>query len=73
MATSRPGDNANTFSTPAFATVDAQLSYTRGPATISVGIQNLLDTRYYQPFAFFNGSVAPNAPFNLFCQATVRY
>ncbi len=73
MATARPGDNANTFSTPAYATVDAQLSYTRGPATVSVGIQNLLDTRYYQPFAFFNGSVAPNAPFNVFCQATVRY
>lgn len=73
MATSRPGDNANTFSTPAYATVDAQLSYTRGPATISIGIQNLLDTRYYQPFAFFNGAVAPNAPFNLFCQATVRF
>jgi len=73
MATARPGDNANTFSTPAYATVDAQLSYTRGPATVSVGIQNLLDTRYYQPFAFFNGSVAPNAPFNVFCQATVRF
>ncbi len=73
MATSRPGDNANTFSTPAYATVDAQLSYTRGPASVSLGIQNLFDARYYQPFAFFNGSVAPNAPFNVFCQATVRF
>ena len=73
MGTSRPGNSANTFSTPAYATVDAQLSYTRGPATVSVGIQNLLDTRYYQPQAFLGGSVAPNAPFNVFCQATVRF
>ncbi|WP_461783758.1 TonB-dependent siderophore receptor [Prosthecobacter sp.] len=73
MATSREGDAANTFSTPAYATVDAQLSYTRGPASVSVGIQNLFDVRYYQPQAFLGGAVAPNAPFNVFCQATVRF
>lgn len=73
MASSRAGDSANTFSTPGYATVDAQLSYTRGPASVSVGIQNLFDTRYYQPQLFFAGAVAPNAPFNVFCQATVRF
>lgn len=73
MATSREGDAGNTFSTPAYATVDAQVSYTRGPATLAVGIQNLFDARYYQPQAFLGGAVAPNAPFNVFCQATVRF
>lgn len=73
LASARAGDAANTFKTSAYATVDAQVSYTRGPATLAIGIQNLLDARYYEPFQFFNGAVAPNAPFNVFCQASVRF
>jgi len=73
LASARAGDPGNTFYTPSYATVDAQFSYTRGPATFSVGIQNLLDARYYETYAFLNGAVSPNAPFNLFCQATLRF
>jgi iron complex outermembrane receptor protein len=73
LASARAGDAANTFYTPSYATVDAQLSYNRGPATLSIGIQNLLDARYYETYAFLGGAVSPNAPFNVFCQATVRF
>ena len=73
LASARAGDPANTFYTPSYATVDAQLSYNRGPATLSIGIQNLLDARYYETYAFLNGAVSPNAPFNVFCQATLRF
>jgi len=73
LASARAGDAANTFYTPSYATVAAQLSYNRGPATLSIGIQNLLDARYYETYAFLGGAVSPNAPFNVFCQATVRF
>ncbi len=73
MASRREGNPSNTFSTNGFAVADAQISYTRGAATFSVGIENLFDSHFYQPYAFLGGAVAPNQPRTAFAQATYRF
>jgi iron complex outermembrane receptor protein len=73
MASRREGDSGNTFSTGGFAVADAQFSYTRGAATYAVGIENLFDSRFFQPHAFLGGTVAPNQPRTAFAQITFRF
>ena len=69
--TSRADDDANTFFTQDFYTVDAQVSYVRGPWAARVNVENLTDRRYFEPYTFLGGSVAPNRPVSVF--ATVAY
>lgn len=73
LVSQRAGDAANSFFTPSHAVMDAQVSYQRDRYSLAVGIQNLTDTRYYQPYVFFNGGVAPNQPLAVFCQAAVKF
>lgn len=66
------GDNYNSFFTPAATVWDAQVSYKFGKARIGLGINNLLDKKYYVPSAYFGGGqVTPALPRTL--SATLQY
>ena len=67
------GDPANTYSTPGYGLVDAQLSYVKGNVTYSLGVENLLNAKYYKPFTFLGTSVAPGAPRTVSAQATLKF
>jgi iron complex outermembrane receptor protein len=67
------GNPANSFSTPGYGLVDAQVSYVKGPMSYSVGVENLLGATYYRPFAFLGGGVAPGAPRTFFAQAALKF
>jgi iron complex outermembrane recepter protein len=58
-----PGNNTNTFFTPAVTVWDAQLSYQQGRARYALSVRNLFDKQYYQPSAYFGGGqVIPGQP-----------
>ena len=67
------GNSANTFSTPGYGLVDAQVSYVKGNMSYSLGVENLLGATYYRPFAFLGGAVAPGAPRTVFAQASLKF
>ena len=67
------GNPANTFSTPGYGLVDAQVTYVKGGVSYSLGVENLLGATYYRPFAFLGGGVAPGAPRTVFAQATLKF
>ena len=57
-----PGDDANTFFTPAATVWDAQASYQRGTVRYALSVRNLLNKQYYQPSTYFlGGRVTPAA------------
>ncbi|MEM9813820.1 MAG: TonB-dependent receptor, partial [Pseudomonadota bacterium] len=62
---SQPGDLGNTFFTDAYATVDAQISYRRGPVEAAIGIDNLFDSDAFVPNFLFQGNTAPIQPFTV--------
>ena len=69
--TSRADDDANSFFTQDYYTVDAQASYVRGPWAMRVNVENLTDRHYHEPYVYLGGSVTPNRPVSVF--ATVAY
>ncbi|MEM9762307.1 MAG: TonB-dependent receptor [Pseudomonadota bacterium] len=62
---SQAGDLGNTFFTDAYATVDAQVSYRRGPVEMAIGIDNLFDTDAFVPNFLFQGNTGPIQPFTV--------
>jgi iron complex outermembrane recepter protein len=69
-----PGDSKNTFFTPAATVWDTQLSYQGHKARYGIGINNLLDAKYYVPSAYFGGgNVTPAAPRTLLVTADFSF
>ncbi|MEM6680136.1 MAG: TonB-dependent receptor, partial [Pseudomonadota bacterium] len=62
---SQAGDLGNSFFTDAYATVDAQVSYRRGPVEMALGIENLFDSDAFVPNFLFQGNTAPLQPFTV--------
>ncbi|MEM8625469.1 MAG: TonB-dependent siderophore receptor [Pseudomonadota bacterium] len=62
---SQPGDLGNTFFTDGYVTVDAQVSYRRGPVEAAIGIDNLFDSDTFVPNFNFQGNTAPIQPFTV--------
>ncbi len=59
LASSQFVDNANLYKTPGYYTVDAKLSYETANYTASINVKNLTNEKYFVPYAWFGGQVAP--------------
>ena len=61
-ASSQFVDPANKWKTSGYFTVDAKIGYERDNWRASLAVKNLTGERYYTPFAWLGGQVAPGAP-----------
>ena len=62
----------NDLQTGASFTVDAQVSYDIGPATLGVSIENLTDEDHFEPWQFLGQSVVrPTRPLSVFATVAV--
>jgi iron complex outermembrane receptor protein len=62
----------NQFFTPGFVTFDARLAYDFENYTFALVGKNLTDRRYFIPYPFFQGRVAPGEPLTVLASITVR-
>lgn len=69
-----PGNQTNTFFTPATTVWDTQASYTIGKARLGLNIFNLTDKKYYVPAAYFGGGqVIPALPRTIMATANFAF
>jgi iron complex outermembrane receptor protein len=59
VASSQYVDTANLYQTPGYYTVDAKIAYETEHWTASFNIKNLTGEKYFVPYAWFGGEVAP--------------
>jgi iron complex outermembrane receptor protein len=59
VASSQYVDNFNLYQTPGYFTVDAKIGYESEHFRASFNIKNLTGEKYFVPFAWFGGQVAP--------------
>ena len=62
----------NQFFTPGFVTFDGRIAYDFENWTIALTGKNLTDRRYFIPYPYFNGRVAPGEPLTVLASVTVR-
>jgi iron complex outermembrane receptor protein len=62
----------NQFFTPSFVTFDARIAYEFENYTFAVVGKNLADRRYFIPYPYFQGRVAPAEPLIVLASVTVR-
>jgi iron complex outermembrane receptor protein len=62
----------NQFFTPGFVTFDARLAYDYENYTFALTGKNLTDRRYFIPYPFFQGRVAPGEPLTVLASITLR-
>lgn len=65
------GDGGPT--TKGYLTFDAQVSWENGPLRLALTGRNLADRRYFVPYEYFGGAVAPGAPLQVFATAALRF
>jgi iron complex outermembrane receptor protein len=59
--------------TKGYVTFDAQVSWENGPLRVALTARNLTDRRYFVPYEYFGGAVAPAAPMLVFASAALRF
>lgn len=62
----------NQFFTPGFVTLDAKIGYDSERWSIALTAKNLTNHRYFIPYPFATGRVAPGDPLTVFAAATIR-
>ncbi|MDP3410378.1 TonB-dependent siderophore receptor [Bosea sp. (in: a-proteobacteria)] len=67
-ASSQYVDPANKWKTSAYFTVDAKIAYERDNWKASLAVKNLTGERYYTPYAWLGGQVAPGAPRTVYAE-----
>lgn len=73
VASSQFVDTANMYKTPGYYTVDAAISYKWANYTASVDVKNLTGEKYFVPYAWFGGQVAPGAPRSFFAKLAAKF
>ncbi len=68
-----PANDSASVRTKGYAIFDAQIAYEAGPARVALVARNIGDRRYTIPFSYFNNSVAPGAPAEVFLTASLRF
>jgi iron complex outermembrane recepter protein len=63
----------NQFFTPGFVTFDARIAYDFKNYTFAVTGKNLTDRRYFIPYPYFSGRVAPGDPLTVLASISVKY
>lgn len=66
-------DNANLYKTGRFHTVDAKLAYDVKNYAVSVHVKNLTGEKYFVPYSWFGGQVAPGDARAVYGQFSVKY
>lgn len=59
--------------TPGYVTLDAAASYPIGGVTVAVVAKNLANQRYWVPYSFLDGRVAPGAGRTVFATVSARF
>jgi iron complex outermembrane receptor protein len=59
--------------TPGYVTLDAAASYPIGGFTVAVVAKNLANQRYWVPYSFLDGRVAPGAGRTVFATVSARF
>lgn len=72
-ATGRMGNSSNSFDTPGFYNVDAQVSYDTGRLIYKLSGYNLTNEEYYEPYTFLGGAVIPNQPAAVYFSITAKF
>jgi iron complex outermembrane receptor protein len=62
----------NRFFTPGFITFDAKIGYETERWSIALVGKNLADRRYFIPYPYLNGRVAPADPLTVFAVASIK-
>ena len=63
----------NHFFTPGFVTIDARIAYDFKNYTFAVTGKNLTDRRYFIPYPYFSGRVAPGDPLTVLASISVKH
>lgn len=66
-------DNANTFKTDSYYTIDAAVAYQTPRYNLGLTIKNLTNQDYYQFFNYFNTRVAPDTGTTAYFTASFKY
>ena len=66
-------DNLNLYKTQSYFTIDSKLAYDAGNWTAAVHAKNLTGQRYFVPYNWFGGQVAPGAPRQVTATLTYKW
>ncbi|NOU04581.1 MAG: TonB-dependent siderophore receptor, partial [Hyphomicrobiaceae bacterium] len=66
-------DSANLYKTQGFFTVDSKIAYDTKNWSASLNVKNLTGEKYFVPYTWFGGQVAPGAPRAVYGQVTYKY
>ncbi|MCE9520971.1 MAG: TonB-dependent siderophore receptor [Alphaproteobacteria bacterium] len=65
-------DSANVYKTDGYVTFDARIGYDTEKYSASVSVKNLTDEKYFVPFNYYGGRVAPGDPIALYATLAVK-
>jgi iron complex outermembrane receptor protein len=66
-------DLKNTFFTPAFVTFDARVGYEGDHWSVGIVGKNLANRRYFVPYPYAQGRIAPEEPLSVFAVVSVKH
>ena len=72
-ASSQYVDNANLWRTDGYFTVDAKIGYEKGNIRAFIAAKNLTGEKYYTPYTWLGGQVAPGAPRAIYGQISYLF
>ena len=73
VASGAPANDTDTIRTKGYTTFDAQIAYQTGPVRVALVGRNIGNATYGTPFNYFNNSVTPGAPTEVFLTASLRF
>jgi iron complex outermembrane recepter protein len=73
IVTSQAVEISNTYFTDGYVTVDAKVGYDTAKFSAAIAVRNLLEEKYFVPYDFFRGRVAPGDPRTVYATVVYRY
>jgi iron complex outermembrane receptor protein len=73
VSSGAPANDQNSIRTKGYAIFDAQIAYDTGPIRVALNARNIGDRQYTVPFGYFNNSVAPGAPAEVYLSVSYRF
>lgn len=65
-------DLANVYKTEGYVTADAKIGYENEWLSASLNVKNLTDERYFVPFNYYGGRIAPGEPLTVYGRLAVK-
>jgi len=66
-------DNANTFKTDSYHTIDASIAYKAERYNLGLTVKNLTNQDYYQYYNYLGGRIAPDTGTSAYLSASIKY